>query len=239
MANHQILDNVTHKDVKIITERGADYGDNIASVLTFPAEFRNVQSSFPICFCKDPDTGSFHAAALLGFEENENLFLDDNIWSAAYVPIMLERQPFLLGQSASHQGDSDPEILLHIDMDSPRVSLTEGQPVYLKHGGNSAFLERIASIMRAISDGRQQSRYFIDTLLKHELIESFALSVPLADGSKNQLQGFYTIAEEKLNSLPESVIIEFMSNGYLQAIYMVIASFSNFRELIARKEKRI
>jgi hypothetical protein len=63
--------------------------------------------------------------------------------------------------------------------------------------------------------------------------------VPLADGSKNQLQGFYTIAEEKLNSLPESVIIEFMSNGYLQAIYMVIASFSNFRELIARKEKRI
>ena len=93
--------------------------------------------------------------------------------------------------------------------------------------------------MRTIYEGRKQSRHFIDMLVRHELIEAFTLNIPLDDGSNNQLLGFYTIAEEKLNGLPDQIIIDLMRNGYLQAIYMVIASFSNFRDLIARKNRRL
>ena len=242
MANHVLLDNINHKDLKIITQRSADYGDNIASVLTFPFEFRDIQTHFPICFCKDPDTGLFYTAALLGFEEEENLFLDGDNWDASYVPLMLERQPFLIGQPQQGRtagSAEDEQRLIHIDMDSPRISDSDGEAVFLEQGGSSLYLQRISSILEAIYQGREQSRVFIELLLNYELIEEFTLDVELNDGSKHQLQGFYTIAEDRLKQLPEASIAELFRAGYLQAIYMVIASFANFRSLIKRKNQRL
>ena len=74
MVTHELLNNISHKDLRILTERSLDLGDNIPSILAFPNEFRQLQADFPICFCKDPDTGAFHCAAILGFEDEENLF---------------------------------------------------------------------------------------------------------------------------------------------------------------------
>jgi hypothetical protein len=133
----------------------------------------------------------------------------------------------------------DEQILVHIDMESSRVSSTDGELVFLEKGGNSAYLQRISSVLQAIYDGGKQSQLFIEQLLKHELVESFSLDVELDDGSKNQLKGFYTISEEKLGKLPIDVLEGFMRSGMLQGIYMVIASLSNFRNLIARKNKQL
>ena len=77
-----------------------------------------------------------------------------------------------------------------------------------------------------------------DRLLNYELIESFSLDVELDNGSSNQLQGFYTLSEEKLEKLSTDVLEEFMKSGMLQGVYMLIASLSNFRNLIARKNKQ-
>ena len=238
MAKHELLNNITHKDLRIVTRRSAEFGDDIASVLTFPSEFRNILGEFPICICKDPDSGKFHFAALMGFEDKENLFLVDDKWDASYIPLMLERQPFLIGQKQL-DSSGDEQILVHIDMESSRVSSTDGELVFLEKGGNSAYLQRISSVLQAIYDGGKQSQLFIEQLLKHELVESFSLDVELDDGSKNQLKGFYTISEEKLGKLPIDVLEGFMRSGMLQGIYMVIASLSNFRNLIARKNKQL
>jgi hypothetical protein len=238
MAKHELLNNITHKDLRIVTRRSAEFGDDIASVLTFPSEFRNILGEFPICICKDPDSGKFHFAALMGFEDKENLFLVDDKWDASYIPLMLERQPFLIGQRQLDSSE-DEQILVHIDMESSRVSSTDGELVFLEKGGNSAYLQRISSVLQAIYDGGKQSQLFIEQLLKHELVESFSLDVELDDGSKNQLKGFYTISEEKLGKLPIDVLEGFMRSGMLQGIYMVIASLSNFRNLIARKNKQL
>ena len=138
------------------------------------------------------------------------------------------------------QSDSsgNEQVMVHIDMDSPRISGTEGELVFLEKGGNSPFLQSISSVLQAIYDGRKQSDYFIQQLLNYELIESFSLDVELDNGSSNQLQGFYTLSEEKLEKLSTDVLEEFMKSGMLQGIYMLIASLSNFRNLIARKNKQ-
>jgi hypothetical protein len=238
MANHEVLDNIKHKDLRVITNRSKRYGDDIASVLTFPSEFRNIQADFPICICKDPDTGQFHFAVLMGFEDRENLFLVNDTWEASYVPLMLERQPFLIGPGQLDIA-GDEEVLIHVDMNSNRVSSTQGEIVFLEQGGSSPYLQRISSVLKAIYEGGNQSRNLIEQLLKYDLIEPFTLDIELNDGSKNQLTGFYTLAEDKLQNLPANVIAEFMQSGMLHGIYMTIASFSNFSNLIARKNKLI
>lgn len=237
MANHVLLDNINHKDLKIISKRSADLGDNIPSVVTFPFEFRDIQTNFPICFCKDSETGKFYTAALFGFEEKENLFLEGDQWDAAYTPLMLERQPFFIGKQQAQNGEE--QRLIYIDMDSPRVSSNQGQQLFLEQGGTSEYLQRISSILEAIYQGQQQTNEFVELMLKYDLIESFTLKVELNDATQNQLQGFYTINEDTLNGLSAEVITELMASGYLQAVYMVIASMSNFRSLIERKNRRI
>jgi len=237
MANHVLLDNINHKDLKIISKRSADLGDNIPSVVTFPFEFRDIQTNFPICFCKDSETGKFYTAALFGFEEKENLFLEGDQWDAAYTPLMLERQPFFIGKQQAQNGEE--QRLIYVDMDSPRVSSNQGQQLFLEQGGTSEYLQRISSILVAIYQGQQQTNEFVELMLKYDLIESFTLKVELNDATQNQLQGFYTINEDTLNGLSAEVITELMASGYLQAAYMVIASMSNFRSLIERKNRRI
>ena len=74
MANHALLNNADHQHLRVRTTRGAGYGDAVMSALTFPAEFRELQSHYPIVFAKNAD-GSFDAIALFGFEHGENLFL--------------------------------------------------------------------------------------------------------------------------------------------------------------------
>jgi hypothetical protein len=61
----------------------------------------------------------------------------------------------------------------------------------------------------------------------------------LNDGSQNRLAGFYTIHEERLAALGGPALEGLHSAGYLQAAYMQIASMSNFRALIERKNRAI
>jgi len=193
MPNHALLNNVTHKDLRIITTRKTQFGDNIMSALTFPGEFRDVQAHYPIVFRKTAD-GSFETLALFGFQEGENLFLGPRSWEAGYVPLAVERQPFLIGIN----GD---ELMVHVDLDSPRVSSTEGEAVFLPHGGATEYLENVNSMLLALHNGLQQQRQFIAALLHCELLESFVFDIELDDGSQNRLAGFYTIHEERLAAL--------------------------------------
>ena len=151
MANFQLLNNVDHKDLKVIVERSAAMGDNVWYAVTFPAEFRNLQRHYPIFFIKNPDGGEFQAAAMFGFEDGENLFLDENGWDASYIPLNIMRQPFLIGfQEKRRDGETVREPVVTVDMDSPRVGKDHGEPVFLEHGGSSEYLERVNSILKML-----------------------------------------------------------------------------------------
>ena len=230
MTRHTLLNNVAHKNLRIITERGARYGDDSMAALTFPAEFRNVQAHYPIVFSRAAD-GQFTPLALFGFREKQNLFLGPNGWDATYIPLMVERIPFLIGMGANDQR------VIHIDEENPRVSQTEGEPVFLEHGGTSPFLDRMNEVLATIHDNMPATQTFIAALVEHELLESFVLDIKFKDGAEHRFGGFYTIQEERLAKLSAEALGKLHERGYLQAIFMVIASLSHFRDLIERASK--
>jgi SapC len=229
MNNAVPLNNIDHKDLRVITTRSAAYGDDVRSALTFPAEFRNVQAHYPIVFQKTAD-GKFQSIALFGFQDKENLFLGADGWDAHYVPLTVERQPFLIGFR-------DREPMVHIDLASPRVSRSEGEALFREYGGSSDFLERMSSVLLTIHRGLEAAPAFIDALLRDDLLESFVLDVELNDRTQHRLTGFYTINEERLGTLDADRLERMHKAGYLHAIYMAIASLSHFRDLIERRNR--
>lgn len=229
MANSVLLNNIDHKDLRVITTRGAGYGDNVMFAITFPAEFRSIQAHYPIVFRKTAE-GQFQPIALFGFQQRQNLFLNQDGWDATYLPLTIERQPFLIGIA-------DQQMMIHVDLDSPRISATAGEAVFREHGGATEFLERTNSVLLAIHQGLESTPPFITALLEHNLLESFVFDIALGCGSQNRLAGFYTINEERLAALDGGALERLSKAGHLQAIYMAMASLSNFRALIERQNR--
>lgn len=223
----QLLNNIQHKDLRVITERGAQWGDDIMSAPVTVDEFRKLQAHYPIVFQPDGQ-GSFAPAALFGLQEGENLFLNEQGWDADYLPLSVQRLPFSIGIA-------DGEMHMMIDVDSKRVSHgAEGEAVFLPHGGTTDLTENANAVLRALHEGLEATADFVQTLMRYGLLESFVLDVERPDGSHGELTGFYFIHEERLAALDAQAIGLLHQADYLQPIYMAIASVSNFRALIKR-----
>lgn len=235
MSKNALLDNVTHKDLKIITARGATYGDDLWHAPIVPREFRQVAATYPIVFRKIAATNQFEAVALFGFAAKENLFLDENGWQADYIPLSVERIPFMIGQTTDRI-TGEQQSVIHIDMEHPRISFSEGTNVFLEHGGNTPYLERINSVLAELVSGLNAGKRFVDILLAEDLLEPFTLKFPVDAQHSIELNGFYTINEDILRSLGGDQLSRLHNQNFLELIYMVIASLSNIGKLIRKKQ---
>ena len=153
---------------------------------------------------------------------------------------MIEREPFLIGfQSRNKGGIMVDDPVVHIDMDSPRVNTSEGEVVFLEHGGNSPYLQRISSVLSDIHQGHEDNKSFSKALEKLELLEPFKLKIEFNNHSRHELSGFYTINEERFRLVNGEMLTRLHRSGYLEHIYMTFTSLSNLKTLIERKDERL
>ncbi|WP_039913324.1 SapC family protein [Cellvibrio mixtus] len=241
MPNFALLNNVDHKNLRVIRDYSSQYGDDEMSVVTFPQEFRAIQNEYPIFFKKNPETGRFIPVAVTGLRPNENLFLSEKGWDAHYIPASVKRRPFLIGIQPPKPDDisGQPSKMVYVDMDSPRISESQGDAVFLPHGGHTPYLESIVDLLDYIQYGTELNQQFADALLAHELLETVSLEITLKNDERINLTGFYTINEDKLKVLPAAAAVELHSKEFLECIYMVLASHSNMVKLIARIEAKM
>ncbi len=230
MSNPVLLNHVEHRDLRVDARRGAAFGDDVMYAPAVPAEFRSLQAHYPIVFQRDA-AGGFHPLALFGLRQGENLFLDGERWDATYIPLAIERQPFLIGVSGA-------EPMVHVDLDHPRVRAGTGEALFQGPGIASEFLERARTTLLMLHDGILATPAFVDALQRHQLLESFVLDIRLDDGSDNRLAGFHTIDERRLQALDGSALEQLSRDGHLLPAYMVLASLSRFRDLIERMNRR-
>ncbi|MGM9484788.1 SapC family protein [Roseateles sp. NT4] len=223
----QLLNNIDHKDLRVVTERGARWGDNVMSAPVIPEEFRKLQAHYPIVFQPD-GCGSFQPIVLFGLKQGENLFLTEDGWTADYLPLSMQRMPFSIGIA----GD---ELRMMVDMASPRIGgEADGVAVFMPHGGSTEFVEHANSVLCTLHEGLERMPSFVQALTTHGLLEPFTLEVERPDGSFGKLSGLSMIHEERLAALDAQTVGLLHQADFLYYIYMAIASMSNLSKLIQR-----
>ena len=242
MTRPALLDNVTHRHLRLHTERSAALGDARQSALALPAEFRQLQAHFPIVFQlveadgANASNGTFQPVALFGLEDGQNLFLTDNGWDAPVVPMALQRDPFMIGRAP------DDSLQLHIDMDSPRIVRPEegevGTAIFMPQGGFSDYLDHVVQLMEHLHAQAQQLPVFIEALTRHQLLEPFVIDIETPGGEQGRLSGLFTVNEERLAALPGAALEALASEGHLLPIYMQIASLAQLPVLFERSSRR-
>lgn len=243
MTTQVPLNNEKHKNTKIITRHGEGLDDNITFAVVFPHEFKRLQADYPLFFRKNEQRQCFECIALFGLQEKENLFITANEWEADYIPLTVERRPFMIGfQQAEKDGETVQQPLVLLDTASPRLDLAgegEGEAIFLPHGGHTPYFEKITGALQDIFKGDNHANEFIAALEKHELLEAFTLQAQLHGDNKLHISGFHTINEDKFNQLSDEVLGEFHRKGYLGHIYMMFASIGNINKLLRRKNEKI
>lgn len=238
MSKCEVLNNIDHQNIKVITGYAREFGDDVANVPVFINEFSRLQKEYPLFFYKDAATNVIFPVAMLGFDE-KNLFLveqkDGAIWDANYVPATRACGPFLIGfQNQWSSGEREKSPVIHIDLESPRISFSEGADVFLPMGGRSDYLNKITQTLELVHCGISLNRAFIDACVALDLIEPVKLEVSVDDIHEYRISGYYTINRKKLHSLNSKDLDEFHRLGYLEAAYYMLASVSNMSELIER-----
>jgi SapC len=227
MTNIVVLNSLTHRDVRVRAEASAKFGDNQRFVPVVIAEFPLLVTHYPVLFSKDTDTGAFFCGAMLGIDEGENLFLMDGKGHEGYRPLNLQRAPFFVS------GED-----LAIDLDHPRVAAHEGQALFNGKGEPTAYLESIKAAFQQLKPGAEMTKRFIETLLKLNLLEPIDVVLGFDDGTKRNLADLYTVNQEVLRRLPDAAVIELFRRGYLQLIYLLIASLKQIPVLAQKKNDR-
>jgi len=238
MTNKVLLNNLDHADLRVITRHGPEFGDGINQVLVFPTEFEDLQREYPIFFRKDAN-GDYQAVALLGLDKDENLFLGPEGWDARYVPAAQQRGPFSIVLRPPQPGaGSDPEVMIHIDLDHPRVSRAEGEPLFLPAGGNAPYLRHVSRLLGTIYDGLEVGRPFFETLDQLGLIEPVDVEANLTDGKAYVIPGLFTVSEARLAAVAGEELERLHRSGALRAAYAVLSSLANVSRLIDAKLRK-
>jgi hypothetical protein len=234
------LSSEVHRNLRVITKRGAEYGENTHFVPVVADELRSLVLEYPVILLKDKESERFNLCAMLGFEHNENLFLDGDLWDATYVPVHIRRQPFSLTYTAKKDdGKPDPSsYIISVDVGSNRVQADEGERLFDEDGNQTEFLKELSGMLAGIGTATASTEAFVSALATHDLIEPANLDVQFASGETKRFEGIYTVSDETLNKIEGDVLADLYKQGYLQAAWLILASAGNVQKLLLRKTLR-
>jgi hypothetical protein len=237
MKDFQLLNVEQHKHLGYSEKYGAEHGHQVGAVMILPNEFAKIQREYPILFRKDSETGRFLPVALLGFAENENLFLNhDSTWRTRYIPLAMRQGPFMIGLQ---QQGAEQRLVIYVDVNDPRIQQSEGAELFNADGTNSKTLIEIGRVLSARHQGSEQLAPMIEAFLKYDLLEPVILEINLSDGNVIKFDAGYTIHIEKLMSLQNDAIIELHKSGLLSLAYNVADSVNNIQDLIDIKNAKM
>jgi len=248
MQKIELLNNITHEQLRVNPTFSADLGDNVVSTVAFFPEFSEVQKEYPILCRKNPETNEYQAVVFFGFNKNENLFLIEpdpanqkNVgWRAEYVPAVIARGPFSIGiQREIENGSEIHKPVVHVDMNHPKALSGDGQILFLENGGQSPYLNYISMTLDTINDGMLLTKLMFDAFNKYQLLEPVALDIEFQNQDKLTINNFETINLEKLSQLNGEALQELNKSGFLQAAYFIASSMSNIRKLIDWKNRKL
>jgi hypothetical protein len=233
MAKRVPLDNVEHQHLRVVQRATSDLSVNLALVV--PSEFEQLQREYPILFRRDSD-GAFQSVVILGLDRGENLFLCDGEWTSRYVPATLRRGPLFLG--VDDQEESGDAAIV-IDLDDPRVSESEGEPLFLPHGGAAPVLQQAAEALRIVREGLELSRTMFALFAELDLIAPVKIEADIGDGTRYQLDNFFSIAPEQFAGLSGTALEKLNRLGFLAEAIHARSSLSNVNRLIELKTAKI
>jgi len=228
MANFVPVRKEQHQNLKLSKMRDLSHTTDQHIVPIAAAEYAQASASFPIVLVKNPDSEHYRSVVMLGLEAGENLYFQDEKWTALSLPQSISMMPFSLG----FDPDKENTLTACIDLDSPFVGEDKELALFEKDGKESEVLNNVQQALGRLYDNERMTENFIKELEENNLLQELELNVALSTDEKKKLVGIFTINEDKIKELPDEKVIDFHKRGLFVPIYSMLGSLSQINRLV-------
>ncbi|HEU4602092.1 MAG TPA: SapC family protein [Steroidobacteraceae bacterium] len=222
MPNHELLNSEQHRHLRVRQRPGAD--PHFVQIV--PAEFVAAAANCPILLTKHPQTGEFYVGAMFGFRAGETL-LENAAARGGFEPLGLLRDGFFIA------GES-----IAVDVDHPRFSTTEGDPLFDDALMPSTELRHVQRVLGQVQSGIEQSDAFVRALLQFKLIEPIDITLRFNDSEQLVLQGLYTVSLDRFRELDDADVLQLVRAGHAQLMYLMNMSLHQISRLASLRNAR-
>ena len=201
------------------------------------SEFPVACRDYPIAFIAAGSDGNFVAMAVLGLENQQNLFIaPDGGWDAAvYVPAYVRRYPFCMTR-VTVDGREQPERVACVEK---RALNDRGEALYDAKGEPLPPWEERRKLLFEYETDLQRCEEMCREIARLQLLETFTMQAVPHQGTPLAMTGLYRVAEEKLAALAPEKLQELTQKGILARIYAHLISLANFGRLLDRRTAQV
>jgi len=221
------LDKEKHKDIKLAAKPNFEFAKEAHISAASVREFAMLASSTPIVFIKDPNQRTL-AVAMLGIEQNQNLFFQNGEWQGAHVPMTLLRYPFDIRPDGDKLG-------IYIDENSAQIK-DDGEPLFVD-GEPSTFLRSRQQFLTDMANSEMLTQRFVAKLEEHNLLEEINIRVAYQNGEQRNVTGLFSINEKTLLDLSSEAVVDLHKSGFIGAAYTAMVSLGQLNRLVELSNK--
>lgn len=229
------INNIDHADLCVRPAAGPAFGDATNQAAIYPAEVEEVAREFAIVVRRRE--GGLQAYALLGLDADENLFMAGDRWTSRYVPAAHRRGPFSIVVGRGQDGTAG-EPMVQVDLDDPRVGDPAGLPLFLKHGGHSAYLEQMSGVLRVLYQGLENGPAAWAALEEAGLLADVTFNVDVSEERRYVIGDVLVIDTAALAALTGEPLERLHRSGLLRLAILAAASLGNVQHLISLKNRK-
>jgi hypothetical protein len=196
-------------------------------------EFAAACRDYPIAFISSDGGRSFIAMAVLGLENQQNLFVapDDSWDPGVYLPAYVRRYPFCMTR-VTVDGKEQPERIACVEK---RAINDKGELLYDGKGEPlPAWGERLKLLFEYEAD-LVRSDELARTLSALGLLETFTMQAIPNEGQPIAMTGLHRVSEQKLAALAPDTLQGLLQKGMLARVYAHLISLNNFGRLLDRR----
>ena len=196
-------------------------------------EFAMACRDLPIAFVSGDNGGSFVPMAVLGLENQQNLFVTrDNAWEeTVYLPAYVRRYPFCMTR-VTVDGQEQAERVACVEK---RAISDKGEALFDRNGEPLPGWRERQKLLFEYEADLLRSEEMCRSLAQLGLLEPFTMQAVPNEGAPVAMTGMYRVAEQKLTDLPADKLKEMAQNGILSRVYAHLISLANFGRLLDRR----
>lgn len=232
----QSIDAAKHRKLRVKPDQGYPHAkqQHVAPILL--SELAVAGANYPLAFIKRPDEGKYLLAAMLGLRAGENIYYAEEFWESSYVPMAIQRSPFVIGyDDTKPEGD---ELVTCLEMNSSYLGETAGIALFNDAGEQTDFLQSRHQILNTLFESQKMTDRFITAVSDLGLITPMLILLQLQDKEVKTVGGLFTLDEAKVTQLNAEQLKSLHDNGFLAPCYLILASLHQLNRLIRLRNKK-
>jgi len=219
--NIEPLEKSKHQQLRLSKLQTFNFTKTISSVPISFSEMQPVSQFYPIIL---PADGNPTPMALLSIKEGTNRYVDEQgIWKVPYIPLCIRLYPFVLAKVEN----KEDQYALCLDRNAEHFAAGQGEPLFTADGEPNEFVQGVFNTLKLYQQELALTKAMFTALAEKELIADRKFDFQI-NGQQRSIDGFKGVNMEKLLTLDDKTIADFVKNGTMPMIYIHLQSLSKF-----------